>query len=42
MASVVSLLLALLFYATSTLTHVACWIRGTWRCERLDHKSCSD
>jgi hypothetical protein len=42
MTSVVSFLLALLFYATSALAHVDCWIRGGRRCERLDHESCFD
>jgi len=42
MASVVCLLLALLFHATSALTHGDCWIRGSWQFGRLDHESCSN
>lgn len=35
MADVVLFLLAVLFYTISTLAHVACWIGGSWRCERF-------
>jgi cytochrome c-type biogenesis protein CcsB len=35
MADVVLFLLALIFYALSTLAYVACWIGGSRRCERF-------
>ncbi len=35
MANVVFFVLALLGYAVSTVAHVACWIGGSTRCERL-------
>jgi cytochrome c-type biogenesis protein CcsB len=35
MANVILFLLALVFYAISTLAHVACWIGGSQRCERF-------